>query len=154
MPEQFSPEYPVNIPLVPHLYPINIPLKSNCWWLSRHFRWFKSPFLLLNISCLLLNISFLLLNISVLLLNISFLLLNISFQMAICFSGSTALLRPRRMVYVAVDTWAATESLIQGLERRLLGELPGLYSRYGGVLIGFLWILVMENIGFLLNKYV
>ena len=77
--------------------------------------------------------------------------------MAIGFSGSaSALFRPRRMVYVAVDTWAATESLIQGLERRLLGELPGLYSRHGGVLIGFLWILalVMENIGFLLIKYV
>lgn len=41
----------------------------------------------------------------------------------------------KRMVYVAVDTWAATESLIQGLERRLLGELPGLYSRHN-VIIG------------------
>ncbi|CAK9009479.1 Neutral ceramidase B (N-CDase B) (NCDase B) (Acylsphingosine deacylase 2B) (N-acylsphingosine amidohydrolase 2B) [Durusdinium trenchii] len=41
----------------------------------------------------------------------------------------------KRMVYVAVDTWAATESLIQGLEGRLLMELPGLYSRHN-VIIG------------------
>jgi len=41
----------------------------------------------------------------------------------------------KRLAFVAVDTWAATESLIQGLERRLLAELPGLYSRHN-VMIG------------------
>eukprot|EP00434_Breviolum_minutum_P029467 symbB.v1.2.026056.t2/scaffold2576.1/size75980/1 len=41
----------------------------------------------------------------------------------------------KRVVYLAVDTWAATESLMQGLESRLLRELPGLYSRHN-VLIG------------------
>jgi len=40
-----------------------------------------------------------------------------------------------RLVYIAVDTWAATESLIQGLARRLWFELPGFYSRHN-VLIG------------------
>eukprot|EP00930_Biecheleria_cincta_P048658 TRINITY_DN3393_c0_g1_i1.p1 TRINITY_DN3393_c0_g1~~TRINITY_DN3393_c0_g1_i1.p1 ORF type:complete len:720 (+),score=117.95 TRINITY_DN3393_c0_g1_i1:110-2269(+) len=42
----------------------------------------------------------------------------------------------KRTAFINVDTWSATESLIQGLEKRLQQELPGFYTRQNVIVAG------------------